>query len=52
MIKSRTRWAEYVACTGYRTGAHMVLVGKPERKRPFGRPRCRWEDIFEMHLQE
>jgi hypothetical protein len=23
---------------------HRVLVGKPERKRPMGRPRCRWED--------
>jgi hypothetical protein len=24
--------------------AHTILVGKPERKRPFGRPKCRWED--------
>ena len=30
---------------------HKVLVGKPERKRPFGRPRRRWEDI-KMDLQE
>jgi len=25
-------------------GAYMVMVGKPERKRPLGRPRCKWED--------
>ena len=27
-------------------------VGKPERKRPLGRPRCRWEDNIKMYLQE
>ena len=31
---------------------HMVLVGKPEGKRPLGRPRCRWEDNIKMDLQE
>ena len=31
---------------------HRVLVGKPERKRPLGRPRCRWEDNIKMDLQE
>ena len=31
---------------------HKVLVGKPEGKRPFGRPRCRWEDNIQMDLQE
>jgi hypothetical protein len=30
----------------------MVLVGKPEGKRPLGRPRCRWEDNTRMDLQE
>jgi hypothetical protein len=30
----------------------MVLVGKPERKRPLGRPRHRWEDNIKMALQE
>jgi hypothetical protein len=33
-------------------GAHKVLVGKPERKRPLGRPRRRWEDNIKMDLQE
>jgi hypothetical protein len=33
-------------------GVHTVLVGKPEGKRPFGRPRCRWEDSIKMDLQE
>jgi hypothetical protein len=27
-------------------------VGKPERKRPLGKPRCRWEDIIKMDLRE
>ena len=30
----------------------MVLVGKPEGKRPLGRPRCTWEDNIDMDLQE
>jgi hypothetical protein len=33
-------------------GVYRVLVGKPEGKRPLGRPRCRWEDIIKMDLQE
>ena len=32
--------------------AYRVLVGKPERKRPLGRPRRRWEDNIKMYLQE
>jgi len=31
---------------------HRVLVGKPEGKRPLGRPRCKWEDNNKMSLQE
>jgi hypothetical protein len=31
---------------------HKVLVGKPEGKRPLGRPRLRWEDNIKMDLQE
>ena len=35
-----------------RTGVYRVLVGKPEGKRPLGRPRCRWEDNIKTDLQE
>jgi hypothetical protein len=42
------------ACSTYgeRRGVYRVLVGKPEGKRPLGRPRCRWEDNIKMDLQE
>ena len=33
-------------------GVHHVLVGKPEGKRPLGRPRRRWEENIKMYLQE
>ena len=33
-------------------GVHRVVVGKPEGKRPFGRPRRRWEDNISMDIQE
>jgi hypothetical protein len=52
-IKSvRIRWAGHVACMGEKKGLYMVLVGKPEEKRPFGRHRRRWEDDNQMDLQE
>jgi hypothetical protein len=42
VVKSRrTRWAEHVSRMGEDRGVHMVLVGKPEKKRPLGRPRRR-----------
>jgi len=41
----RMRWAGHVACMEERSGAYRVLVGRPEGKRPLGRPRRRWEDI-------
>jgi hypothetical protein len=37
---------------GERRGAYRVLVGKPEGRRPLGRPRCRWEDNIKMDLRE
>ena len=46
------RWAGHVACIGERRGVYRVLVGKPEGKRPLGRPRRSWEDNIEMDLQE
>jgi hypothetical protein len=48
----RMRWAGHVARMGEDRGVHRVLVGKPERKRPLGRPRRRWEDNIKMDLQE
>ena len=33
-------------------GVHKVLVGKPEGKKPLGRPRRRWEDNIRMDLEE
>jgi hypothetical protein len=46
----RLRWAGHVARMGERRGAYRALVGKPERRRPLGRPRHRWEDIIKMDL--
>ena len=52
LIKSRRmRWAGHVARIGEGRGVHKVLVGKPEGKRPLGRPRRRWEDNIKMDLQ-
>ena len=45
------RWAGHVARVGERSGVYRVLVGKPERKRPLGRIRHRWEDNVKMDLQ-
>jgi len=42
----------HVARMGERRGVYGVLVGKPEGRRPLGRPRRRWEDNIKMDLQE
>jgi hypothetical protein len=47
----RLRWAGHVARMGERRGAYRALVGKPEGKRPFGRPRRRREDNIKMDLR-
>jgi CRISPR/Cas system-associated protein Cas7 (RAMP superfamily) len=53
VIKSRRkRWAGRVAPIGERRDVYRVLVGKPEGKRPLGRPRRRWEDNIKINLQE
>ena len=53
MIKSRRiRWAGHVARMGERRGAYRVLVAKPERKGPLGRPRLGWKDNIKMNLME
>jgi len=53
VVKSRRmRWAGHVARMGKGRGVYRVLVGKPEGKRPLGRPRRRWEGNIKMDLQE
>ena len=53
VIKSRRmRWAGHVARMGGERGVYRVLVGKPEGKRPMGRPRRRWVDNIRMGLEE
>ena len=53
VIKSRRiRWAGHVARMGEGRGVYRVLVGKPEAKRPFERPRRGWEDNIKMDLQD
>jgi len=45
-------WAGHVVCMGNRRGIFRVMVGKPEGKRPLGRPRHKGEDNIKMDLQE
>ena len=46
------RWAGHVARMGEKRGVYSVLVGKPEGRRPLGRPRRRWEDNINMDLKD
>jgi hypothetical protein len=53
VIKSRRkRWAGHVALMGEGRSVYRVLVGRPEGKRPLGRPRRRWEGNIKMDLSE
>jgi hypothetical protein len=53
MIKARRMsWAGHVVRMGEVRGAHNILVGRPERRRPLGRPRRRWEDNIKIDLRE
>jgi hypothetical protein len=53
LIKSRRmRWTGHVARTGKMRNGYRLLVGKPEGKRPLGRPRRRWVDNIRMDLRE
>jgi hypothetical protein len=53
VIKARKmRWAGHVACMGEVRSAYNILVGKPEGRRPLGRPRHRWEDNIKLDLRE
>jgi PAS domain-containing protein len=52
VIKARRmRWVRHVARMGEVRGAY-ILVGRPEGRRPLGRPRSRWEDNIKMDLRE
>jgi hypothetical protein len=48
----RMRWARHLARIGEKRNAYRLLVGKPEGKRPLGRPRRRWVDNIRMDLGE
>jgi hypothetical protein len=53
MIKSRRlRWAGHVARMREKRNPYRILVGKPEGKRPLGRPRCRWVDNIKIDFRE
>ena len=53
MTKSRRmKWVGHVARMGERRGLYSGVVGKCEEKRPFGRPRCRWENNIKIGLQK
>jgi hypothetical protein len=53
IIKSRrTRWAGHVTRMGEKRNVYRLLVGKPEGRRPLGRPRRRWVDNIKMDLGE
>jgi hypothetical protein len=53
VVKSRRmRWAGHVARMGEKRNAYRLLVGKPEGRRPLGRPRRRWVDNIRMDLGE
>jgi hypothetical protein len=53
MIRSRRmQWAGHVARMGEMRTAYRILVGKPEGKRPLGRPRHRWVDNIKIYLTE
>jgi hypothetical protein len=53
MIKSRRMlWAGHVARMGEKRNAYRILVGKPERNKPLGRPRRRWVYNIKIDLKE
>ena len=52
MKSRRMKWVGHVARMGKRRGAFRLLVGKPEKRRPLGRPMHRWEDNIKTDLRE
>jgi hypothetical protein len=51
-MSRRIRWAGHVAQMGEKRNAYRILVGKPDGRRPLGRPRCRWVVNIKMGLRE
>ena len=51
LMKSRRRTG-HVASMGKKRRVYKILAGKPEGRRPFGRPKCRLENNIKMDLQE
>jgi hypothetical protein len=52
IISRRMRWAGHVARMGEGRSFYRLLIGRPEGKRPLGRPRRRWEDNIKLDLRE
>jgi hypothetical protein len=51
MIKSRRRWVGHVARMGAERNVYMIMVGKPEGKKPLGKPRHKWVDNIKKGLR-
>jgi hypothetical protein len=52
IMSRRMRWAGHVARVGEKRNVYRILVEKPERKRPLGRPTRRWVENIKMDLRE
>jgi hypothetical protein len=53
MIKAwRMRWVVHAACMREMRNVHKIFIRRPERERPLGRPRHRWQDSIRMGLKE
>jgi hypothetical protein len=52
IMSRKMRWAGHVGRMGEKRNVYRLLVGKPEGKRPLGRPRRRWIDNIKMDLSE
>jgi hypothetical protein len=52
MKSKRKKWVVHIARMGENRNAYRILVGKPEGKKPLGRPRRRWVDNIRMDLGE
>jgi len=52
MKSRRLRWAGHIARMGEKRRLYSILVGRPDGRKPFGRPRRRWEDNIRRDLRE